>query len=389
MIKEKLDKICITVFVVSLSLPIPIIYSAISFSLCLFLLSFNFKLGAFLRIPKDTFLILCLSFFFIDFIRNSIILEFDKSQFQSIKLAFLIGPFVLLKSHKFLKENINFILISFTVGVGIYICYAWFYALYFYFLKFPEFYTFSLSDGYLRYMFYNYLPNAFHHTYIGIYIMFSVIIIYVETFNLKKIKSVFGLSLIVFLIISLFYMSSKLTFLMTVLSLFLISLKVDKRYYLFISITTITATFGLFLFLNKADRILLSLKHSVDYRMEIYSCGIKACLDNFLLGIGYDNFTLIINKYCNTFELFEHFIPHNIFLREFLSNGFFGFAVLLSLIIFLLIVSFKSRNIFFILLVVSLFIVGLIEDVLYIQRGVLFFVFFISLFYSINKKQHI
>lgn len=389
MLKEKIAQISLVLFLIVISLPIPLKYSSIALIICIFsLLWLNFEKGKKYTF-KNVFLYLCVAFFLVDTFRNLFHLDFNKPFIQDGKLSFIIIPIVFLNSVRFLKKNINLILYSFLIGVTIYILYAWGFALHFYYIKYPEYYSFSLTDGYLRYMLYNYLPGAIHHTYIGMYIVFSILILFVFTFLKKKINFFLGISVMGFYLFSLLYLGGKMTvflvgFLLVVALLKKIKIKMKTILFSFLAIVGVI-TF--FLFFNNSDWVLMGINHSLDSRLEIYTCGFKASTENIVWGLGHFNFEKVITDYCPSFSLFNKFIPHNIFIRELLGNGIVGISILIGLVFFIFKTSLKSRNILFLSLSIMLLIIGSIEDVLYLQRGVIFFVFFITLFYVIHNDE--
>lgn len=380
MIIERIAQISLITLFTVLSLPIHLKYSSISLIFCALSISLVVFKKDLKQIKfKDPFIILCFMFFLTTAIRNILCLDFENSFIKDVKLSFIIIPFLFLNSAEFLKKNLSLIFGSYVLGVVAYTVYAWGFAFYFYYIKYPEFYQFSLTDGYLRYMFYNYLPGAIHHTYIGMYMSFAIAILFIYTIMKRKVNKLLGISLMLFLFFSMIYVGSKLSILIIVVFIFACIARRVKFKKLLLLIFSCVFVLASFLFVNKKDRILNSINNSLESRVEIYSCGIKAYQDNIFFGLGNMN----LENYCPEYE---KFVPHNIFLRELLYTGIIGGVVLILLVLYLLKSVKKSRNVLFLLLFAKLVAIGFIEDVLYIQRGVFFFVLFSSLFYSFYKR---
>ena len=83
-------------------------------------------------------------------------------------------------------------------------------------------------------------------------------------------------------------------------------------------------------------------------------------------------------------------VTHNIYFNELIMNGYIGLVTLLLMLGYLIYCGYKT-NVLFFLLILSIIVIGGTEDLLYRQRGVIFFVFTSVLFYikyamPINKS---
>jgi len=368
-LKKTLTFVGIVLFPFSLPLPLPLKFSSICFiifSLTL-LLKINFKK---FRI-QNYWILLCLIYFFIDFLIPILFLDFNRASLNDTKLVFLVVPIIFFNSREFLKQKKDLILRSFVVGVVVYVFYAWQFAFYFYNFKYPERYFFSLTDGYILYMFYNYLPGAIHHTYIGLYIIIAICIL----FKFKLINKLISILLIITLSFSLFFIGGKITMLLLFINF--VYFFIFHRVFHIKKILALFSVSALGLFFVK-DWIIYSFYSSLSGRFEYYYCGLKSLNSNFLSGVGFQNIKSL-SSFCS--NLSEVFIPHNVFLYEILSNGFIGLLLLIIIYVCLTRIFIKNKDYIFNIIILNLFAISLIEDVIHLQRGALFFIPFLSLIY--------
>ena len=369
-------KLLLLIFPFTLSLPlIPLNISSIALGL--------FCLGAIInekpsvkRKVKDSFLVLFLLFFLSDTLSNLLRLDFNSHFFREIKLSFLIFPIIFIAYSKTIIENFKPICYSFVFGVLVYVIYSWWFVYDFYYITNRGYRLFSLTDGYIRYMLYNYLPGAIHHTYIGIYIVFSISLILHDIITLKKriiIKSL----LLLILFVSLFFIGSKFSIIMLIFFIFSYLLILKKWIVNFIFIASSLSG----LYLIKMWILGVGLNSSFYSRIEYYKCCIIIIKNNFISGVGAGNLSKASSLLCDN----DILIPHNIYLRSFAENGILGFLILVAISFYLIKHSLKSKDYLYLNIVLLLILGGLIEDFIFLQRGVLFFMLFLSLFYVKNK----
>ncbi|MFD0964602.1 O-antigen ligase family protein [Pseudofulvibacter geojedonensis] len=368
------------IFALVLPLPIPLIYSAIALGLMLLNLIF---LGDFKKINIKNWTVLCILFVLIDGIR-SLFFEQSFKGIDSVKLAFLIVPLAFqitkIESPKVYRKLLQL----FTIGVGVYIFYAIGYLFYFY-IKYAKWYTFSFTDHYVIYVLYNYLPGAYHHTYIGLYIAFALVILMDEVKRSFKrsVKVILTILLFLFFLMQ-FYVGSKMTMILSFFGLLfylLISGLNRKSFYQLLG-GSIVLFLG-FVFLIK-DWLILSITNSVAHRLIYTKKSLELIKENFWFGIGGNHikdYQLLID------DNIKPLIPHNLYIHELLANGILGLILILIMLGFLLRKSFTTNNFILATLTVICILLSLTEDFLYLQRGVFFFVFFTSLLLS-NKLNY-
>lgn len=367
-------------FAFTLALPLPLIFTAITLGIAI--LNTLFINKSFTK-PSYNWIIICLSYVLIDFVRSFIFEKFSFTGIDETKLAFIGVPifFLFIKNH--LNEQKQNFLRFFVLGVISYVFFAIIYTIYFY-IRYSKGYTFSFTDHYVIYMLYNYLPGAYHHTYIGIYLAFSVLILVDELRGLNKINNKIITVILLFILFAMqFYLGSKMTMVLSIVGLlFYFSVTIiDKKLLSFISI--IIVSFSCFLFFLIKDWLAYSLKNSFSYRLDYLKESMLIISDNYLSGIGLNNiknYQVLING-----EL-KNLIPHNLYVHDFLSNGIIGLILILVLFFYLFKKATVNKDVLFFAFILICSLLGLTEDFLYLQRGVFFFVFFTTLFlYSKNK----
>lgn len=369
----KIKYIGFYLFIYLLALPLPLKYSAIAL---IFMVVNGICFINLNSIKTHKWMILGLIFVLLDPIRGLI---FERDFFNNIdvtKLSFLVIPILFVNIKNVLKNQKKYFFCFFILGVLSYVLYAIGYMIYFY--NTYKNYTFSPNDSYIMYMLYNYLPGAYHHTYIGIYMSLSIILLIDRIIILKNIyKKVVLLFLLSIIIYMQVYIGSKMTILITFLSIMLyliISVNNNKKLMLIItSIIVLFMTLGLII----KDWLIISIKNSLGHRIEYSLKSIELLKENFFFGVGLKNI--------KSFEVLvsgekKPLIPHNLYIHDFLSNGFLGFLFILYIFFYLLKKANKSKDTLFITFVFMTFILGFTEDFLYLQRGVFFFLFFSSIF---------
>lgn len=375
--KKIITKFLFLLFPLSLALPlIPFNFPSICLALFLvgLLIDNNFVLK---NNVKDYFILLCFLFFMTDTIGNIMRLDSNTPFFNDVKLSYLIIPILFINYYKSIIKNYKLICNSFIVGVIIYVIYSWWFVVDFYYFKYPGYRLFSLTDGYVRYMLYNYLPGAIHHAYIGIYIVFSIFIL-INSIVIEKRNRILPFIAVLFLFFSLFFIGGKFSLILLFLIVFVYLLSLKKWV---INIAFILLFLG-GLLLIKRWILGVGLESSFSSRIEYYKCGVEIIKEHYFSGIGAPNFSKISSLICEK----QVFVPHNMFFRAFIENGVLGLIIISSLCSYLIIDAFTKKDYLYLSLMLLLILGGLTEDFLFLQRGVLFFVFFVAVYYVKNKN---
>lgn len=373
----------IILFPFILALPLPLIVSSIALSLGLLniLLVNSEKSSSKIKFSKDflknsiiiTGLLVLLLDLFTAILRNS---DFEFIIRES-RISFLLIPLVFwLTKDKLEKLRIP-LLTSLVIGVLVYIFYAYGYLIHFYAnvlsirgFEFNHYLLYDLREN---------VPGSYHHTYIGLYMTFSIAILlnYVPK---KRQFSFMGLALFIFL--NQVLLGSKLTLL---LSLFLLVFSVFK----FFKQNKIMAVgiFGIFglvfllvTILMYKSGVINSLDFSTSNRIESWRCAFQGFLEKPFSGHG-NTASIIYIENCITSNAIS---THNQYLEELINYGLFGFW----LPIYFTFLFLKSkRDVLFRVFMIVIILISCFENTLSLQRGILFFVFFASVFLFQGKKK--
>ncbi len=386
---QKIDwkNLFILIFPIILVLPLPLIVSAIALALALLnLVILSIIEGGKKKFLVTPFFLLCATAFFLDLLTGLLRGEpLSGALFRETRLSLILIPLVFAFSIRQLNSLKRPILLSFLIGTLLYIFYAYAYLIYFY--NFRSHRSFELNQ-YLKYDLYNYLPFAYHHTYLGFYFCFSILI--VLFYAKKAIGTKYVLPLALFIFMNQLFMGSKLT---VFLSGFAILFYVLRKQFsktkktvsnVVASVVLLTATPIVLLLLLQRQGLLQTIGNSIERRLDIWRCALDLIQQKVLVGWG-----KIVGS-----EQLEQCVPHSVygthnqFLEEFQYYGLFGAWIFL----FFYILWLKSKaDLLFKSFIILIFIVSLIESVFSLQRGVLFVMFFSSLFYFLayfNESTH-
>lgn len=384
--KRDLKSLFVLLFPVLLILPLPLIVSAIATALMivnLIVLRISNKQKEYFRITS--FLILCVLVFFLDGITGILSGKMDSDMiYRGSRASFVFIPLLFSFCAKHLETLKNKILVSFVIGVLLYIVFAYGYLVYFY--NFITNRPFVLNH-YLKYDLYNYLPFAYHHTYLGLYFCFSILILLYYFQSNKQINKTQRLALSVFVFLNQLFIGGKLTVLLSCLIILHYALNSfffwKKKQNLPNKIVKFTITFltGFgFLFVLYRKGLWRTINNSISRRIEIWRCSLNSIGERPFLGWG----RKIGQNQIEACGIENVFGTHNQLLEEFLYYGVFG----LWFVAFFVILGIKSKKdlmfkqFLFLILIVSLF-----ENVFSLQRGILFIAFFSSMFYFTNLSK--
>jgi O-antigen ligase len=130
--------------------------------------------------------------------------------------------------------------------------------------------------------------------------------------------------------------------------------------------------------------------NAINLRLAKWDATLIAIKNNWLLGVGPGNTEHIMDKtYKNIgfdYALQLHYNPHNQFLHTFLALGIFGISTLCMLIASLLVSSFRKKDVVFIIFLVSLALFSVSESTLAVNKGIVFFTLFGTIFSYLPKK---
>ena len=374
----------ILLFPIVLVLPIPLIFGSISLGLAIAnLLVVNYKefsWRAVKNVITRPFVILLIFVFFLETLTN-IFRSFEFSlTIREVRLSFLIVPMCLMLTKTHLVKIKDHILQFFVIGVLLYIVYADLYLIYFY--NYMPFADFKFDDN-LKYAYTSMVPGAYHHTYQGLYMCFSIIVLLYFVFYKNILSKKIGLFLCAFIFAHMLFMSGKMTLILIILlSIVMIYNKVETKFLkinkhiLFGMVAVLLITIFYFLFKNK---VYDSIYSSFYGRIESWKCSFEIFKNNPFFGVEH-KFVSELLKECMVSDAIS---VHNQFLDELVNYGCFSVWIV---VFFLLLFKEAHKNILFKMFICLVFFVSLYENIFSLQRGVLFIVFFSSLFLCYKKN---
>ncbi len=364
--KKQLINAGLLLFPLSFGLPIPLKYK--SLALILFCIT-TLILGDFKSFNPRLFYRNKVFFLFIVYYLTGILISLVREGmfvFDEVKLSFLILPVIFSVSPDVIRSNFKKILDAFVLGILLYIIYCIGYLVYFY----GWYYTgkdFTV-DYYLKYVLYNYLPGAIHHTYLGMFINFSIAWVLFR----KEVNPVYKTTLVMILFLVLPFLGSKwsLPAAIFILSVWLFRFRNTKeiRKWFFAGIVSFS---GVLIVLVLTTDLFRTFFSSVSQRIQLIECSWQGIQNHWLLGMGKSSIKNWMQT-CTSGELAMD--THNIFLQELLSSGIIACIVLFLLLYHLF--RYARKIIFFQVFLALILLYGLIEHIFDLQLGVTFFCFF-------------
>lgn len=252
-----------------------------------------------------------------------------------------------------------------------------------------------------------------HFTYQGLWIIFSVFFISLETFRFIKTKkklSYISIPCVLVMIIWMFFMSTKMPIIAMTIAFFIaISFfkKIrTKTLLLFMSLSLVILILSYFIFtplyvrFNEVIKTKFELPtggndiqnyNSVNVRNGIYYCSIDIIRNNVLFGTGVGDSQEELNK-CYKDKIgakiytWTDYNTHNQYLYFFLSSGLIGFFLFIILIYIHWKKSIESESQIYLYFILIICLISLTENLLSRSDGVLFFAFFSGLFLFNLKK---
>ena len=355
-------------FPLVLVLPFPMIVdSIVLFLACLNLLVLSVaekKAPSWNSIRNEPMIWIGLFVLLVDPIASMLRLEFNP-EIRTSRLALLLVPLAFYLFREYIPKIREAAMFSFVLGVVMYILYSYGYLIYFYANVTNR--DFSL-DHYLRYDLTEYLPGAYHHSYLGMYMTFAIILL---TFG-KLIKVKWQLFLAcLFIVFNQIFMGGKITLALSLLVIAAYIWQNSSRKKLVLAVVVIFSAGTLFL-LNLRG-LFESLSFSISNRLQSWKCSINAISENPWFGLGKESTYAYLSKCIGN----DAVSTHNQILNEFVNYGLLGAWIF---VFYWLLISRARKDIVFALWVGLIIGLSLFENVLSLQRGILFISFFSVLF---------
>jgi O-antigen ligase len=124
---------------------------------------------------------------------------------------------------------------------------------------------------------------------------------------------------------------------------------------------------------------------STSIRLIIYNCSIEAITSNPFFGYGLGDVKDILNQ-CYTGKGISYYNSHNQFLSAWLSAGLLGIGSLVYMFVYNFNKALKSKEIVYISIMSLFLVLGIFENILERQDGVILFSFFVNFFAFKNSK---
>lgn len=341
------------------------------------------------------YLWLLISFYLINGISTFYSDDFDAGLFDlQVKLSLLVFPIVL-----FCQNSINFkeskkILYHFSIGVA-------FFSLIAIALSFLKFGKISANQELAHLI-------GLHASYYSLFVALSIFII-LEIFleNMARPIHYLALALLLF-VLSLLASRSIIIGLFVLTAIWFSIIRFSKKNLFFSGITLVLIT----LFCMSYQPIKNRFYEAVDskdvveldapieehktlgktfggraIRMAVWFCSYDLVKENWLFGVGTgDAQNKLQESYKNhNFEfayLYNRYNAHNLFIQTIISSGILGLMSIVSIFIFLVYISIKTKCIKSFAFSLLFIFISSVESSLNVQSGVVFFALFSSLFIS-------
>ena len=351
---------------------------------------------------KSKYLLLFISYYILYFIGIIWTENQNAGWFDlTVKLPFLVFPLIAPRLEKCLNtENLFKIVSAFVAGCFVstlvcitHACYMWF----------------NYSENYF---YYAKLSVFFHPTYLSMYILLAIVVLFWEYFIKTDINK---RKLIVLLLISWFWffiilLQSKAGIIIAslVFITFAVILLINHKKIIQI-ITVLLVLFGGYYIVNRfiitannsriynAEYNILDKKvdttttESSQARILVWEASAKIIEKNILFGVGTgdikDELDKMYVKMSMTGAHKERLNAHNQYLQSAISLGILGLISIIAIFLFPFIYSIKEKkyiySFFLIIVGLNLFVESMFET----QAGVMFYAFFNILFFIIPKKE--
>ena len=395
----------------------------ISFWIFTWLLEGNLK-SKFTSIPNKKVFIGFFLYFFLTVISLFYSKDFDYGLFQiQEKLSMLFFPIILFGSNEKIRKNLKTILIVFVLANFI----ASIYSIASAFINnivvengnwlvkqsvWPEMEKnsfWNLVNKRASVFSYSYLSVFKHPAYFAMYLTFStsiLVYLYKQKIAKKKWQKVAMISTMVFFAFMIYLLQSSAGFvtfgIVSILSVvYEFKVKQKKRYIFVGSIFIIIGILALSFskpvqnrIKDYTDVILNPSKSKIfnsDDRMALWYSSVEVIKENFWLGTSpanlSDHLLVKYQKHNMKDAEDEELNSHNQYLETFAGLGIFGFLSLMYILVYGFIIAYKKRHYLLFFLLIILSINFMFESMLNRMAGVLFMMFFYSLFVFSDHKE--
>lgn len=313
------------------------------------------------------------------------------------KLGFLLFP-LFLYSSAYTEKQLNRIISGFIAACSVASLFCFVRIIYHYF-----------SEGATDF-FYKEFSWFIHPSYFAMYLLFAfMLLILVMKDRIPEMKRSYIISLAALFIVSIYFCSSKMGLILALLLVpvtLIVSMKVNLKIIIAGILVIIISLFVTNKFfpepferINVAMKVMFSKdainKNDVEstaVRILIWEESIKIIKENFIFGTTPGDLTDRMNSaylqsgmtgaYANSLN------AHNQFLQTFIGTGVIGFIVLVIMTFYAFILSLLRKNYLTALFSLMIILNFMVESMLQVHAGFIFFVFFFCLLtqYDLSRK---
>jgi O-antigen ligase len=243
---------------------------------------------------------------------------------------------------------------------------------------------------------------SFNAPYFSMYIYFSLLIIINIIFK-RNYKNFFSLLLYIFLFIYLFFISTALSsrtslfsficivFIFGLSYLFLKKKIILSFIFIFSILTVLIASYHFTPYLKrKFDNVIINGIEN-EPRFYIYKASVEVIKRNIFVGVGVGDIEDSLIKEYKKLNFKEGIIykynPHSQYIHTTMALGLLGLAFLLFLFTRSINKSLKTKNYLYLSFLLLFMLCCVTESMLSVQKGIVFFSFFNSLFYLQKQFQ--
>ena len=253
-----------------------------------------------------------------------------------------------------------------------------------------------------------------HAVYLAAYVAFAFFIVLITAvkdysklraaLKIRNVVLLIYLAIVVFLLKSISISIAFLVILMILIVyyiIFRIKLSFPRLLALFLTIVLILFLFSYRVFDKMAIKESLleydmeelppvANWNPVNLRLAQWEIATQIIRDNWFLGVGPGNLNAVLQDYYERnkfhFALTSHFNPHNQFLQTFIVLGVIGFLFHILLFIVSYRKAFRHHDLIMLVFISTFLLFSVSESIFSVNKGVVFFSFFLSLFSYMPKK---
>ncbi|CAN5137581.1 hypothetical protein BH23BAC1_BH23BAC1_00790 [soil metagenome] len=349
------------------------------------------------KLKKNPLFFLFISIFLIRLVAFFFISNTEEGLFQLEKqLSLLLFPIIIGSTKRIPEKTINKLLIAFAAATLLATLICIFYAIIKFNGSFEVFYLNELTR-----------PLQFHYIYFALYVAFAILIIgyLLVNFSLKLKVNFILIALILYLLFFLVLLSAKMVitafFVAAIIYILLIIIKKGALKYVAV-LVGFTILFGLLLYTLPATRqriesIFISnpAYNPLSLRLIHWRCVWEIVTEKptyLIFGVGAGNDQILLNECFDKEKYWGHqysYNAHSQYFQTLLNSGMVGLILLLLIFLFPMYLAFRRQSYFYLTFLILFALSCLTESMLTVQKGVVFYALFNSLFafHFLNTKE--